>query len=249
MTALRAQMGWRALRLAGVAPDAPILATPGFHRRVLLDSSPVYLVDLAAVRTDGDYLNLLSGNTRSQIRRSFREHGDHKPMVKRATDMATADLWLGEMRRLNTGRHADNAWDRPVFRAFARALVSHGMADGAVSLLRIALGDGVIGYLLNFIHGDRAMNYQSAFAEPSGSKSKPGLMSHAAAVDFHAAAGLAIYTFLAGKDRYKQSLSTGQERLEWWWLERFSLRLEAEHWLRKLLKRPIAEALVPQTDA
>ncbi|MEC7932040.1 MAG: CelD-like protein, partial [Pseudomonadota bacterium] len=40
------------------------------------------------------------------------------------------------------------------------------------------------------------------------------------------------------KDRYKQSLATCEERLEWWVVERFSPRLELEALLRRLLRRP-----------
>jgi CelD/BcsL family acetyltransferase involved in cellulose biosynthesis len=91
---------------------------------------------------------------------------------------------------------------------------------------------------VNFVHRGVAMNYQSAFADPSGAKDKPGLLCHAAAVGHYAGRGLDRYSFLAGKDRYKQSLSTCEERLEWWLVERFSPRLEAEALLRRLLRRP-----------
>jgi len=83
-----------------------------------------------------------------------------------------------------------------------------------------------------------AMNYQSALAEPRTAKDKPGLLCHAAAVAHYAARDLSLYSLLAGKDRYKQSLSTCEESLEWWMIERFSPRLEAEALLRRLLKRP-----------
>lgn len=81
------------------------------------------------------------------------------------------------------------------------------------------------------------MNYQSAFAVPRTAKSKPGLMCHAAAVTHYATRDLKHYSFLAGKDRYKHSLSTGAEELHWWVLERFDWRLEAEAVLRKLFRR------------
>lgn len=238
MACLARERGWRLLFLSGMAGDAPLLAhLPPARRVVRRDVSPAYFVDLAAVRAGGgEYLALLSGNTRSQIRRSLKELGG-EIAVEQALDAATVAGWLEDARALNAGRHADNAWEAEGFRAFLRAITLAGMADGSVELLRFCCNGEVLGYLHNFRHGERAMNYQSAFAAPLSSKSKPGLMCHAAAVTRYAAQGLAHYSLLAGKDRYKQSLSTGTEELEWLALERFSPALEAEALLRRLLRR------------
>jgi CelD/BcsL family acetyltransferase involved in cellulose biosynthesis len=202
----------------------------------LRDLSPAYAVDLAAVRSaKGDYLALLSSNTRSQIRRSFKEHGD--ATITCATSPEEIDAWLADMRRLNTGRHEDNAWEHEGFRYFAATIARAGLDTGEVELLRINCGGKLTGYLLNFRYRGRAMNYQSAFIAPSSSKSKPGLMCHATAVGRYAEQGLALYSLLAGKDRYKQSLATSEEVLEWWSLERFSHALEIEALARRLLRR------------
>ncbi len=237
-TALAERRDWTVLRLSGVAPDDPLLAALAARRKRLIDRSPAYCVDLGSVRAKGgDYLALLSANTRAQIRRSAKDYPDGAERVERAADHATATAWLGEMRTLNEGRHADNAWEEPLFRAFAAELVTTGMADGSIDLLRIAAGEVLLGYLLNFRWRGRAMNYQSAFAPPVSAKAKPGLMAHAAAVRHYAAQGLDLYSLLAGKDRYKQSLATGEEALEWWAVERFSPVLEAEFHLRRLFRR------------
>jgi CelD/BcsL family acetyltransferase involved in cellulose biosynthesis len=229
---------WRVLRLNGVADDCALIGAVPARRRILVDVSPAYGVGLAAVREAvGDYLSLLSSNTRSQIRRSLKDHGDGEIGVARAASAAELTDWLAQMQALNVGRHADNAWDAPMFRAFAAEIAQTGLESGAVDLLRVTIGGDVTGYLLNFVHGDRAMNYQSAFSEPVSQKDKPGLVTHMAAVAHYAARGLALYSLLAGKDRYKQSLATGEEELQWWQVERFSPALEAEYWLRRLLRR------------
>lgn len=237
-TALARRSDWRILRLSGIAPDDRLLAAMPAWRKRLIDRSPAYCVDLAAVRArGGDYLALLSSNTRSQIKRSAKDYPCGAERIERAADSASASLWLAEMRALNAGRHADNAWEEPLFRTFVADLVSAGMADGSVDLLRIVADDALLGYLINFRWRGRAMNYQSAFAPPASAKAKPGLMAHAAAVRHYAALGLDLYSLLAGKDRYKQSLATGEETLEWWSVERFSPVLEAEFLLRRLLGR------------
>lgn len=234
--ALARRADWRALRLSGIAPGSSLL---GLHARraTRLDRSPVYQVDLDAVRAaGGDYLSLLSANTRGQIRRAIKDHGG-LPTVAAATP-AEAQSWIEEMRLLNEGRHGDNAWDDAAFRRFLSTLVERGRATGEVELLRFADAKGLVGLLVNFVHRDQAMNYQSAFAAPRSSKDKPGLLCHAAAVAHYAARGLSLYSLLAGKDRYKQSLATCEEALEWWVIERFSPRLEAEALLRRLFRRP-----------
>ncbi|KKW93991.1 GNAT family N-acetyltransferase [Sphingobium chungbukense] len=233
LRALQRRNDWRTLRFSGLSPGSPLLEIAA-RRKTRLDLSPVYQIDLEAVRAS-DYLSLLSSNSRGQIRRAIREHGGALPAIAAATP-ADIDPWLAEMRSLNAGRHADNAWDDEAFCRFVAMLAARG--DDAVELLRLTDGEGSVGFLLNFIHGGAAMNYQSAFAAPRSAKDKPGLLCHAAAVDHYAGRGLMLYSLLAGKDRYKQSLATRQEALEWWQIDRFSPRLEAEAILRKILKRP-----------
>ncbi|MDQ4419215.1 GNAT family N-acetyltransferase [Sphingobium sp. DEHP117] len=228
---------WRMLYLSGLGFGSLLTEVPGVRRRVIRDASPAYHADLKAVReAGGDYLSLLSANTRGQIKRSLKDEPGELT-IDIASDERTLDHWLDDMRTLNTGRHADNAWDSAFFRDFVSRLTRAGLADGTVELMRIASDGTTIGYLLNFVWAGRAMNYQSAFAEPGTAKSKPGLMCHATAVAHYAARDFKLYSFLAGKDRYKHSLSTGAEELNWWALERFDWRLEAEAVLRRLFRR------------
>ena len=236
-TALQRRTDWQALRMSGIAPGSPLLNLPS-RRATRLDSSPVYQADLDAVRAaGGDYLSLLSANTRSQIRRAIKDH-EGLPTVTAAATADEAAAWLEDMRALNEGRHDDNAWEDPAFRRFLLTLACKGIPSGEVELLRFTDDGGTVGLLVNFIHRGQAMNYQSAFAAPRTAKDKPGLLCHAAAVAHYAERGLSLYSLLAGKDRYKQSLPTREEALEWWVLERFSPALEAEALLRRLLKRP-----------
>lgn len=235
---LAGRRDWRVLRLSGVEPGCALLAAIPARRRILVGRSPAYFVGLDQVRqANGDYPALLSANTRSQIRRSLRDHGDAPPRVTRCGTPGEIAEALADMRRLNQGRHANNAWDDALFLAFASEIANAGLADGSVDILSVHLGERRIGLLLNFVHRGRAMNYQSAFEAPLTAKAKPGLMTHAAAITHYAARGLKLYSLLAGKDRYKQSLATGEDVLEWWMAERFSLKLGGEYWLRRLLGR------------
>ncbi|MGD9812248.1 MAG: GNAT family N-acetyltransferase [Sphingobium sp.] len=235
--AMAAERDWRRLYLSGLTFGSPLIDVPAVRRRTIRDASPACFVDLAKVREEGDYLALLSANTRAQIKRSMKDEPGEPELIA-ATDLATVDDWLSDMHRMNAGHHQDNAWDSAFFRDFARALAHAGLANGSVELLRVARGEETLGYLMNLVWAGRAMNYQSAFAPPRTPRSKPGLMCHAAAVDRYSTAGLSHYSLLAGKDRYKQSLSTDAEMIEWWVLERADWRLEAEALLRRLFRRP-----------
>ncbi|MEA3388859.1 GNAT family N-acetyltransferase [Sphingobium sp. CCH11-B1] len=237
LAALMRRRDWRILRLGGVVPGSPLLQLPA-RRHLRVDVSPVYQVDLGAVRSaSGDYLSLLSANTRSQIRRAMKDRDSGLPHVTVAT-LDEIGPWLTEMAALNAGRHADNAWDDEGFRSFVATLAARGLTTGDVELLRLDDAGGIVGLLLNFVQDGVAMNYQSAFAEARSAKDKPGLLCHAAAVGHYADRGLSRYSLLAGKDRYKQSLSTCEEQLEWWQIERVSPRLELEAILRRLFRRP-----------
>lgn len=240
--ALAARRDWRALVLSGVPQDSALVAVPGVRRRRLEAAEPAPYVDLAAVRAaGGDYLSLLSANTRRQIRRSLKDEPE-PPVAEAAADAATARRWLTAMAALNAGRHPDEAWEDPFFRDFVGRLVQAGLAAGSVELLRIG-GSGrgadgeTLGYLVVLRYGGRAMVYQSAFAPPRTVHGKPGLMSHAVAVARYAGQGLAVYSFLAGHDRFKRSLATDSETLCWWVLERFEPRLEVLALARRLLRR------------
>ncbi len=236
--ALTERKVWRALHLSGIDPAAmPLPRMDGIRRRVLRDATPVRFVDLARVRGNGgDYLALLSASTRSQIRRAVKTQPANLAIDRADTD-ATIAAWLDDMRRLNAGKHRNNAWDSGFFRDFAGRIARAGLADGSVELLRLRAEGEATGYLLNFVWAGQAMNYQSAFTKPKSARAKPGLTAHAAAVAHYAARGLDRYSFLAGHDRYKQSLSTDADMLHWWTLERFDWRLEAEALARRLLRR------------
>lgn len=244
--AMARQKKWRALYISGLEEkegDVPLLSVPGVRRRTLIDRVPAYYVDLDAVRAaDNEYLSLLSANSRGQIRRSLKEEPAALTVLP-VTGEGDILAALADMARMNEGRHVNEAWEDELFRDFARHLALAGAADGSVEIVRVMSGGDVLGYLLNFLWAGQIMHYQSAFAAPRTSHSKPGLMTHGTAIQYYAGrfdeggAAFSRYSFLAGRDRYKQSLSTNAEELCWWVLERRDARLEAEALLRRVLRR------------
>ena len=178
-------------------------------------------VDCAAIRARGSYLDILSANTRYQIRRSARRYSARWPLsIRRAQTTAEAYGFLSALATLHqrswNRKGQPGAFANPRFLRFHRALVERAMPDRQVDLLRIGAGDVAIGYLYNFRFRNRVFAYQSGFDyDTAGPHQKPGLTSHHLAIEMYAAEGIESYDFLAGEDRYKLSLCTGTTELHW----------------------------------
>lgn len=183
---------------------------------------PAPFVDLAAVTRGGtDFLGSRSGNTRAQLRRSFRYFSGLGPVaLERPEGEGKALRWLDEMIGLHTAawgrRGRPGAFAGGFMRRFHAALVAAALPRGELDLLRIAAGGETLGFLYSFRHRGTVYAYQSGFqAFPGQQDARPGLVGHALAIEAARQAGLARYDFLAGDARYKRSLATGEAELAW----------------------------------
>jgi CelD/BcsL family acetyltransferase involved in cellulose biosynthesis len=209
----------RRLVLSGVPPDL-LEGVGGATLRARIEQAP--FIDLAAI-TDGpgDFLASRSRNTRYQIRRAMRHFAQRGPLgISRPTSAAEAEAWLDAMIALHTStwqaRGQPGAFATAFLCRFHRVLVQRAHAQGELDLLRISAGGEVIGYLYNFRHRGAVYAYQSGFRqEPGTPQARPGLTSHALAIEEARAAGLSRYDFLAGAARYKLSLANAAARLSW----------------------------------
>jgi CelD/BcsL family acetyltransferase involved in cellulose biosynthesis len=170
----------------------------------------------------GPFLDGLSANTRQQLRRSARlfEQAAGAPLsIALARDVSTATEWLDALAGLHQrtwqARGKPGAFADASFVRFHRALIAAGLPRGQVEMLRISAGDTVIGYLYNLRSGNRVHAYQSGFAYGDDPRRKPGLTCHHVAIERAQAEGVAVYDFLAGDDRYKQSLANDAAPLHW----------------------------------
>jgi CelD/BcsL family acetyltransferase involved in cellulose biosynthesis len=166
-------------------------------------------LDLAALPSGPDgFLASRSANTRAQIRRSERAYrAEGKLAISRAASEPEAQAWFDALGVLHqatwTSRGKPGAFANPEFIAFHRELIARA-------------GESVIGYLYNFRRAGSVLTYQSGFAYPSGiGACKPGITTHALAIEMYRAEGARIYDFLAGEDRYKTSLSNAEMSLHW----------------------------------
>ena len=103
----------------------------------------------------------------------------------------------------------------PTFESFHRDLIRARFASGEIQLLVAAAGDQPIGCLYNFVHGDRIYAYQSGFDYMADGRLKPGLLTHALAIEEATRAGFAAYDFMAGENRLKASLASHWTEMLW----------------------------------
>ncbi len=246
---LESDRGWDELRLAGLqeshAHDALYLAArTGLACRLEFEQ-PSFNVDLKAVREShgGDYLSVLSANTRQQLRRARRlaERSLGEIRLDVASSLGQALAWFdasGPLHRRRWGGAEDDPYssgfDNPAFVDFHRRLIELAFPTGGIQYLRLTAGDTVLAYLYNFVSGLHAHFYLSGIDYSVDPSVKPGMLAHWLAIEHNLATGMDVYDFLAGDARYKRSLSTGQDRTLWLVLQRPRWRLQFEGFARGL---------------
>ena len=185
-------------------------------------------LDLAALRRSGRTLaNALSRNTRHQVARArllYEASGPLSLHPARSADEALAMLeGLKELHQESWRRRGrPGCFATPFFEIFHRDLIRDRFQQGEIQLVRVAAGSRSIGYLYNFAHRNRIYAYQSGFDYPEDGRLKPGLVSHALAIEQATRAGFAVYDFLAGENRLKASFASHWSEMVWLAVQRRS---------------------------
>jgi CelD/BcsL family acetyltransferase involved in cellulose biosynthesis len=245
----------RRLRVQAASDDTvnAIAATARSWRLQRADDCPY--VNFSAAPPGADavqrFLATLSSNTRQQIGRARRRAEQSGALsLEKAATPETAASFLAEMIALHgaawqSRKGMEGAFESPLIQRFVAHLVQTGTANGTVELLRVRAGTQTIGILLNFVFRNEAYSYQSGFAYSADNRDKPGLLCHALAAADYLARGIRGYHFMAGQNRYKQSLSNASERLSWVETYPHELVARAEdtartlwRWLRKVRTAP-----------
>ena len=215
-----------------------------------------YAVDLREVRRrDGNYLGMLSSNSRQQVRRSMKAYEALGPMrLTEAKDLGTALNYLESLRLLHekrwSGKGHVGAFANPSFAAFHLRLIGAAFPRGDIQLLRVQAGARDVGYLYNFVHRGRVLFYQSGFDyELLQHNSRPGLVTHTLAVHHNAGLGNDIYDFLAGSARYKRSLASTEGSMVWATVHRRTLAFRIEEVLRHAKRRWESAIAARSSDA
>jgi hypothetical protein len=236
-----------------------ICAERGLVCRLLRYPQPSAFANFG-IMGEADPLDFVSRNCREQIRRSMRYFASIGPVtLERAETAETALAWYDELEKLHTtywhGKGQAGSFITPQFKQFHRRLIATNVESGAVDLLRLRAGDQDLGYLYNLWHGNLVAAYQSGFNYGEDPRWRPGLVAHLMAMRSAKAKGAAIYNFLAGDARYKTSLSSGWDQLNWMVIYRPSITQAVVDGLRRLkqvlLGRPADHQVTarPASDA
>lgn len=206
------------------------------------DQKHSYLVDLDALRTSRqNYLDQLSTNKRSQVRKSLAYYGGVGEIkIEEAASVEEAKLFLAELMQLHQLRWRERgfsgAFASEYFVTFHHELIASRFATGEIQVLKFSNLNVCIGYLYNFVFGTDVYYYQSGFAYESSNAARPGLVCHYLAIEHNLARGMTNYNFLAGNAQYKRSLSTAQDNLYTVALVRNNYKWTLEKFLRRLKK-------------
>ncbi|MDH5537681.1 MAG: GNAT family N-acetyltransferase [Betaproteobacteria bacterium] len=239
-----ANIRWDEFMVSGVearAFEAWHAAVRGTNWRVVfLKESKCYFVDLDAVRDrGGDYLALLSSNTRQQVRQSIKAYEKSGSLrISAASSAQTAVEYLHGLQKLHDahwqGRGEDGAFSSEFTRNFHERLVRDAVARAEVQMLRVTAGDEVVGYLYNFVRDGHVYFYQSGFTYTEDPKLRPGLVCHYLAIMHNLKIDNRVYDFLAGAQRYKQSLGAANVKMYWIALQKPRLVFAVERLLKRV---------------
>ena len=191
------------------------------YKIIIEREEPSQYVDLELVRKkNADYLSLLSSNTRSQIKRTYRELEHNGPVaVRAAVNIDDAMDIFEEMIKLHQKTWQEKgkagAFASSYFYNFHKELIQKRFKYGETQLLKIASGNLTIGCLYNFVFNGKVYFYQSGINYELDKNIKPGIICHVEAIKHNLELGNSIYDFLGGSERYKSSLATNKRNLIW----------------------------------
>lgn len=240
---LRAEMGrWDEVVFERVdLPDVVLATNSGRARWRELVRMPSYYVNLDAVRASGKPLAAaLSSGTRYQLQRSIRRYEQFGPLaIEEATDMGTAERFFERLVELHQrhwiARGMPGSFANAFLCDFHRRLIALALPHGVIQLLRITAGTTELGYLYNHVYRGRVYVYQTGFDySGDGPYDRPGVVSHALAIEHNVGRGHCVYDFSPGNVEYKQRMSNASTTVATLVLQAPRVKLRLEELVRNL---------------
>lgn len=219
---------------------------------ISLTTKPSYSLDLRQLPdADGNLDTVLSSNARQQLRRSLRYFEKiGRLRLQKARSLNEAQAFFTDLKKLHCAswekRGVRHSFMSPFFEAFHRLLIERTFAQGCIELVQVSAGSYVIGYLYNFRFGDRIYAYQSGFSYDLGNR--PGVITHALAIQDSYRSGALIYDFLAGRNQLKESFSTDCAAMHWETLQHPRLAFQLEKLARQVRHRFTAPSDGPKVS-
>jgi CelD/BcsL family acetyltransferase involved in cellulose biosynthesis len=205
---------------------------------------PSHYVDLEALRAKGKpFADGLGRRSRYQLKRSMREYELAGPLtIEEAADVPTAKRFLEGLVALHQQHWRDRgkpgAFANPFFAGFHQRLVSRGLPEGLIQLLRVSAGGTDLGYIYNHAYRGHVCVYQTGLNyTTNGPYDRPGVVSHVLAIEHNLRKGHSIYDFCAGDAEYKRVLSSSAADLATLILQAPRMKLRLEDQVRSLRQR------------
>lgn len=202
--------------------DFNLLDTSSHHIHARVEKTiNSHFVELQKIRDSGmDYLQLLSANKRSQMRRSIKQYeAEGKIQIRMAEDATEALAMMDQLASLHQqtwqSREKPGSFSNKYFYQFHRSLIQNRFASNEIQLLHVFNGKTTIGYLYNFVYAGNVLFYQSGLNYSVENTHRPGLVSHYFAIMLNAERNMTSYDFLAGDSEYKKSLATNSTPMYW----------------------------------
>ena len=210
------QISWREMIVPGALAAKINALEPAFARSYTRSRSGSWRIDLATLRDNGirerdSFISTLSKNARGQIRRAFRRYEEFGEVrLEKASSMEDAKSFFAAMGKLNSEKWIacgrEPIMDNSAFVNFHQQLIETGFSQGSIEMLCAKAGERHIGWLYNFCDRGRVLFYFSGFPAEQDNQLKPGLVTQVLAIEAHLKGDASVYDFMAGDDRYKQTL-------------------------------------------
>jgi len=197
-------------------------------------------VDLASIRgSGGAFSDSLKPSTARRIRRSmaiYQSRGEIEVTAAGSIEQALAFFDAAGVLHQErwTSKGYPGAFAYPFYVDFHQRLINRALPEGQIEFLRITVAGEPIGFLYNFLYRGQVYYYFSGFRFEADNRLKPGLVCHSLCIERHLAAGMDIYDFMGGEQRYKTELGKPGPRLVSLAVQRPNLLLAAERPLRRL---------------
>lgn len=207
---------------------------------------PSYSVNLDNIRkSNQEYLDFLTANTRYQITRSIRlyekKYGEIKLISANSTEQALD--FFKQAGPLHKKRWNDSGYNNEQFIKFHENLIQQTFSENGISLIKVQAGSETIAIMYYHLVNKTVYFYLHGLKYESDKKLKPGLVAHAIATEYFYNQGKELYDYMGGYSQYKEQLADLSEKLVTVVIQRPRSRFKLENMARDFKNR-----LAPQTN-
>jgi len=152
------------------------------------------------------FLQKLSSNFRSQVRRFRKRVENSENAGFRSLDASEAESFAHELIRLNRSRIGQkgqvSSLEDPAFRDFLVEVIPAMAISGLATMDVVEMDGQIVGAALNLMHGQSIYYYMGGF-DDAAKNLRPGTALFARAIERGIAEGYLRYDFLRGAEPYK----------------------------------------------